>query len=338
MGVQFDCSSEVSFRRLGLVSVEVVQSLLQRAGWHVDVVLKHPDEVASGCCSRIHPVPQNPGRVDAHLAHWVVQQSAERGVDPGIAPSRERVQRASGRASEQGVGTGEIAEQGVGNLGIACPRMDQLGGDRLPERRCFLAQQAQEVVGGIVRALPGLGDRACALPRRPVHSRAVPFLDRRERPVGVLVGVTTVAGVRDAVFLCQQRVGDGEPVVATGIALHIGRLRHVAVYALAARAVQRVMRMRRRVNFWAVGIRAGVAAHAERIARLQGLAGMRLMAVDAAHAGVVHLAAEERGQHIILPADLAVGIVDVRLVRDDVREVVEVPVARLEIARQLSTA
>ena len=150
--------------------------------------------------------------------------------------------------------------------------------------------------------------------------------------------MATVAGIGDAVFLCEQRIGNGEPVVAPWVALHVGGLRHVTVHALSTLTVQFVMRMGGRINFWAVGIGARVAAHAERISRLQYLGGMRLVAVHAAHAGVVHFAAEKRGEHVILIPDLAVRMVNFRRVGNDMREVVEIPVAWLEVPRQLRTA
>ena len=50
---------------------------------------------------------------------------------------------------------------------------------------------------------------------------------------------------------------------------------------------------------------------------MQDFGGMRLVAVHAAHAGVVHFAAEKRGEHVILIPDLAVRIIDARLVGDD---------------------
>jgi len=147
--------------------------------------------------------------------------------------------------------------------------------------------------------------------------------------------MATVAGVGDAVFLCEQRVGNGEPVIAPGVALHVGGLRHVTIHTLSALAVQFVMRMRGRINFRAVGIGAGMAAHAKRVAGLQDFGGVRLVAVHAAHAGMVHFAAEKRGEDVVLLPHLAVGVVDVRLVGDDMREVVKVRVARFEVPRQL---
>ena len=65
---------------------------------------------------------------------------------------------------------------------------------------------------------------------------------------------------------------------------------------------------------------------------------MRLVAVHAAHAGVVHFAAEKRGEHVILIPDLAVRMVNFRRVGNDMREVVEIPVAWLEVPRQLRAA
>ena len=127
-------------------------------------------------------------------------------------------------------------------------------------------------------------------------------------------------------------------MVAPWVALHVGGLRHVTVHALSTLAVQLVMRMGGWINFRAVGVRAGVAAHAERISRLQYLGGMRLVAVHAAHAGVVHFAAEKRGEHVILIPDLAVRMVNFRRVGNDMREVVEIPVAWLEVPRQLRAA
>ena len=99
-------------------------------------------------------------------------------------------------------------------------------------------------------------------------------------------------------------------MVASEITLHIGSLWHVTVYTLSPLTVELVMRMGGWINFWAVGIGARVAAHAKRISRLQYLSGMRLVAVHAAHAGMVHFAAEKRGEDIVFLPHLAIRIID----------------------------
>ena len=67
--------------------------------------------------------------------------------------------------------------------------------------------------------------------RGPIHARAVPFLNGGERPVGGLISVATIAGVGNSELLRQQRIGNGESVVVTRMALHVGGDRHVAVGA-----------------------------------------------------------------------------------------------------------
>ena len=60
--------------------------------------------------------------------------------------------------------------------------------------------------------------------------------------------MTPIAGVRDAEFLRQARVGHGEAVVVARVALHINRRGHVAIRAQIAGAIRLVMAVRGEVN------------------------------------------------------------------------------------------
>ena len=85
----------------------------------------------------------------------------------------------------------------------------------------------------------------------------------------------------------------------------------MTVHALSSLVVQFVMRMSGWINFWAVGIGAGVATHAERVPLLQDFGSMWLVAVHAANAGMVHFAAQKRGEDVVFLPYLAVRIIDV---------------------------
>jgi len=59
-----------------------------------------------------------------------------------------------------------------------------------------------------------------------------------------------------------------------------------------------------------------VAAHAQRVAGDESLAAVRIMAINAPHAGGVHLAPHECGEFVIFFVDLAIGIKCIRTVDD----------------------
>ena len=83
------------------------------------------------------------------------------------------------------------------------------------------------------------------------------------------------------------------------------------MHALASLTVELVMRMGGWVNFRAVGIGAGVATHAERVPLLQDFGSMWLVAVHAANAGMMHFAAQKRGEDVVFLPHLAIRIIDV---------------------------
>jgi hypothetical protein len=127
-----------------------------------------------------------------------------------------------------------------------------------------------------------------------------------------LILVAAIACVRDAVFLGHERIRNGEAVIVTPVALHVNGLRHVAVHALAARAVWLMKGMRLGDDDRGIGkATRRVAAHAELVAWQDRFHAVHVMAVHAAHPGVVHATAQEGSELVVFIADLAVGVIGV---------------------------
>ena len=101
-------------------------------------------------------------------------------------------------------------------------------------------------------------------------------------------------------------------MVTARMPLHINRYRHVATNAITAAFVF----MFRRVNFRRFRIAAIVTAHAEVVALKRVFVGMRIVAVQADHAGLIHLAAQERFKFIVLVLDLAVWIPPLAIIQN----------------------
>ncbi len=92
-------------------------------------------------------------------------------------------------------------------------------------------------------------DDAREVARGTIHAVAVPFLDGVDRPIGFLVGMTTVARVGNAEFLRELRVGNREAMVAPRVTLHVDGHRHVAIDAMVAGLTRFVVRVRGGINF-----------------------------------------------------------------------------------------
>ena len=151
--------------------------------------------------------------------------------------------------------------------------------------------------------------------------------------------MAAVAGIRDAEFLGEQRIRDREPVVASRIAGHVGRVRHVALDAAVAGAVKLVVAVRRGIGDLNRPALAGrrVARQAERVVldRQLELSRVRVVAIEAGDSRFAHLAREERPEFEILVPDLAVRVIEVAQVWQCDPEVVVEIFARMELARQL---
>ena len=104
---------------------------------------------------------------------------------------------------------------------------------------------------------------AGSLSLRAIHFITIPAIGPFNGPVDRLIGVAPVAGVWNTDFLCEQRIGNQEAVIAPRIALHVGGLRHVTFDAAIARAHILVVAMFERINNRRVHQARGlVASHA----------------------------------------------------------------------------
>ena len=146
--------------------------------------------------------------------------------------------------------------------------------------------------------------------------------------------MATVAGIRDVQFFRQERVWNRKTVVATRMPLHIHRDRHVTADAIAAA----FMLMVDWINFWRFGEAAIVTAHTEVISLQRILVGMRIVAVQANHPVLIHLAAEKRFKLVILVLDLTVRIPASITVQSFQRIMVIKRIAGLKILGQVDVA
>ena len=127
-------------------------------------------------------------------------------------------------------------------------------------------------------------------------------------------------------------------MVVPRVALHISRRGHVAAHTFAAglrarfffvgRQVKirhraggietknRMMTMGHRINGRCVRLADGMAAQAHHVAGQFYFGGVNVVAVQAAHAVLKHFAAHEGGHFVILVANLAVGVKEIRFVGD----------------------
>ena len=349
-GVPLDRAAQAGERFGGVAPIRKPLAKLEQTGGLIAVVLEHVPQLTARERLRRDARPQAPRGLDAHIAHGIGKQQLQQARGGGVAGLRGRFEGAGGGGADDGVRVFGNVEQGVGDVRFVTPVAEQVGRGCAPERHFFIRQQPQQIRLGTGTIGTAGGDPLRARARRTVHPRAVPFVHGLDGPVGGAVGVAAVAGVGNAKLLGQQRVGNGEAVVMPGVALHVNGLRHVAIHATPAGFVRRVMTVRRgddhrrgrdrRRERGRGGGRdgRGMAAEAEEISRQNGLARMRLVAIDTAHARRVHPTAEERGELVVLVAHLAVGIKNVRLVGNREAEVIEEIVAGLEVTREFAPA
>jgi hypothetical protein len=97
------------------------------------------------------------------------------------------------------------------------------------------------------------------------------------------------------------RIGDRETVIATPVDTHVEALGHVAINALCAGRGGRVAMM-----VTAIEYRGLVALRAKRVTFGEGFAGMRVMAIGAGHAALLHFTLQKRTQYKDLVVDLTV--------------------------------
>ena len=142
-------------------------------------------------------------------------------------------------------------------------------------------------------------------------------------PLGGLVDVAAVAGVRNAELHAQVGPRQAKTVVRAVVDSHVDAARHVALDALGAGAdleENRPVGGPDRLALFAlllvkvmlprvVGLRA-MALQAEIVSFPDRPDAVYLVAVAAAHIPVIHLALRERAVHVDLVEDLAVGEIE----------------------------
>ena len=141
----------------------------------------------------------------------------------------------------------------------------------------------REQRGQRLRALRRAGMQRRAVVRALAPGLAVPLVHRRGGPVGLAVGVALRAGIRAAERHRQVGTRHADAVVAPRVDHHVVLRRHVALDALRALRARLVEVMLLRVERGGV-----VAARAQRIAFGAQLQRVRLVAVHAGDAALVH--------------------------------------------------
>ncbi len=150
--------------------------------------------------------------------------------------------------------------------------------------------------------------------------------------------MAAAAGVGDAEFLCQQRIGREPAVVVPRRTLHVIRRRHVAGDAGVASAVGLMLRVRERIDGGgddaARQLPPGrrVTLQAELVVRhgQDRLRRVRIVAIEAGDARVAHAAEQHGGPVEVLVALLTVGIKRRRVDREHDAVVIVVGIAGLE--------
>ena len=222
--------------------------------------------------------------------------------------------------------TGEIVDiaqgalqRGVrGGVRIAREQLERGGAHHRGLPR--IVHEALQAARGAGQAAPArMQRRPDARPRAP--GRAVPTVERGGGPRRTLARMAAAAGVRRADRGRQVGSRHLEPVVAPRIVDHVGGGGHVAVDAARTGLAGLVP-----VVLDDVVARGRVALRAGGVAGQPHLLGVRIVAVAAGDARLVHLALAERApdEHLVLL--LAVGVVEA-LAQRDRQEMVEQPVA-----------
>src|SRR5262249_25106344 len=178
-----------------------------------------------------------------------------------------------------------------------------------------IARQRDQSSFGVDSAGATCGDRLAVVRSRPGRV-PVPLLDPRGRPLWRPVLVASSTGIGRAQFHGQIRTGNPEAVVAARVHHHVVLLGHVAVDALGA-GRPRLMKVVRDCVIDLVSGRAEagvtrrpVTTGAQRIAGAPELPRMRIMAIGAPHALLIHPALTERAVLVHLAQLLTVGMIE----------------------------
>lgn len=252
-----------------------------------------------------------------------------------------------GLGANEGVGVGKRGEKGVLHIGAVDPRGQKAGGAGFPKRRGFrvfgvfrrrVLEHLDQWFSRGCQSLPGFGDPLGSPALVAVHAVSIPVFHGAECPFCFSILMASVAGVGDAKALGHKGVGDGKAVISPRMPLHVSGVRHVAVDAEVAFAVFGVVRMGERLDLRAVGMRAVVTAHAKRVAGEDGFGGVRMVAVHAVNARLMHSAAEEGGKDVVFVAHLAVRVEDVGFIWNGKVVVVKVEFSGMEVSGKFGAA
>ena len=309
---------------------------LHLTAWLVEIELKHVQQVFSGRGVEIQAIAQRPRSRVSHAAHRIFQKRLQ--LPPDRCIGRDRRECVDRVLTHQRARMAELGLHRALNAGFTDPTLQQQRGTRFPIRHLITAEQRNEAVTRRIIAFACFGDQIGPHTSFAILQLGSPPLVRGlNGPFGRFVGVALVAGVWDAVLLGQPGIGNGETMIMTRMTLHVHRLRHVAVDALVSGAFRAVKTMcLRRDDRRIRESTLCVAAHAELVARQEGFHAVHVMAVHAAHARVMHAAAHEAGEFVVLIPDLPVRMIRVAVIDDRELVVIEKGLARHEIARELA--
>ena len=293
---------------------------------------------ASGASVRAASNAHRPQRIGQQRGQQfrqpVIRRASAQPRHGGRADLRRRIgQRRRQGLGRRGAGVASQLERGRGPHDVGqTPVADQPGQVLLGRR--FAAPCGVQHIGKMLAAFPVAGLVAIPLQERLVHGGVqagqLP-LDRFVAPAGgqdpvqvlpqvlalmqfrrafdlvlLPVQVAPRAGVRRPQVHAQVRPRDPQAVVAAGVDLHVRGLRHVALDAQRSRRVRLMVMVGRSV---VLAGRMLVARGADLVGRVLQLRRMRIVAVGAADAPMVHLALDERRILEHLVQDLAVGVV-----------------------------
>ena len=146
-------------------------------------------------------------------------------------------------------------------------------------------------------------------------------------PVCTLVGMALIAGIRRASAHGQIRSRDAHAVIPPRIDPHVELARHVAAHAGAPGRRERVP-----VVFGVIVGAGQMTLGTDAVAFDHQLVAVWVMAVGAGHAGLMHLALNERTVDVYLVADLSIGPVK-RLLNDSQAVGIEQRLARVVLAQ-----
>ena len=244
------------------------------------------------------------GRFYAHRANRITEQRGDR-LNDG---ARWRGwQRARHRGSDQrtGIGDGSLDRGFRSRRGVT--RQQQQSTRPRNRRLACIKDQLIKSLFRIDGSGPPGGQRSGVV-RLGLTAVRVPSSDGVHRPVRWPVGMTLGARVRRADRCRQIRPRNAKAVIAPAIHHHVGLRGHMTVDALRTGTPGFVVMVLGRVEF-----RRHVALAAEPVTLGAQRQAVRLMAIRACDARMIHAALHEGAVFEHLAVDLAVGVIQARL-------------------------